>query len=171
MGRCSDRTDPLKRIKTIKDHQADEVADEARAMVASCNNILHKLLPGRLLVDVISNDRIGQSMHLLLHSCHKDISNIPAGIIVQRYHFLTLNNCSKDRENERADNDPPELHVFPILDEQRANNWPTAKKRYTVSQTSDSNLTFRCIFHGVGSDRGPKTLVDGDLLRGRLPVP
>ncbi|KRX57730.1 hypothetical protein T06_191 [Trichinella sp. T6] len=29
------------------------------------------------------NDRIGQSMHLLLHSCHKDISNIPAGIIVQ----------------------------------------------------------------------------------------
>ncbi|XP_003369572.1 putative PAN domain protein [Trichinella spiralis] len=33
------------------------------------------------------------------------------------YHFLTLNNCSKDRENERADNDPPELHVFPILDE------------------------------------------------------
>ncbi|KRZ48101.1 hypothetical protein T02_1193 [Trichinella nativa] len=33
------------------------------------------------------------------------------------YHFLSLNNCSKDRENERADNDPPELHVFPILDE------------------------------------------------------
>ncbi|KRZ57768.1 hypothetical protein T02_893, partial [Trichinella nativa] len=33
------------------------------------------------------------------------------------YHFLTLNDCSKDRENERADNDPPELHVFPILDE------------------------------------------------------
>ncbi|KRY57931.1 hypothetical protein T03_13780 [Trichinella britovi] len=33
------------------------------------------------------------------------------------YHFFTLNNCSKDRENERADNDPPELHVFPILDE------------------------------------------------------
>ncbi|KRX13243.1 hypothetical protein T07_3704 [Trichinella nelsoni] len=33
------------------------------------------------------------------------------------YHFLTLKNCSKDRENERADNDPPELHVFPILDE------------------------------------------------------
>ncbi|KRY26978.1 hypothetical protein T01_14077 [Trichinella spiralis] len=33
------------------------------------------------------------------------------------YHFLTLNNCSKDRENERADNDPPELHLLPILDE------------------------------------------------------
>ncbi|XP_003369582.1 putative PAN domain protein [Trichinella spiralis] len=33
------------------------------------------------------------------------------------YHFLTLNNCSKDRENERADNDPPELHMLPILDE------------------------------------------------------
>ncbi|KRX13240.1 hypothetical protein T07_2149 [Trichinella nelsoni] len=33
------------------------------------------------------------------------------------YHFLTLNNCSKDRENERADNDPPELHRLPILDE------------------------------------------------------
>ncbi|KRY30869.1 hypothetical protein T01_10666 [Trichinella spiralis] len=33
------------------------------------------------------------------------------------YHFLTLSNCSKDRENERADNDPPELHVCPILDE------------------------------------------------------
>ncbi|KRX13424.1 hypothetical protein T07_5838 [Trichinella nelsoni] len=33
------------------------------------------------------------------------------------YHFLTLSNCSKDRENERADNDPPELHVLPILDE------------------------------------------------------
>ncbi|KRY43922.1 hypothetical protein T03_10066 [Trichinella britovi] len=28
-------------------------------------------------------DQIGQSMHLLLHSCHKDISKIPAGIIVQ----------------------------------------------------------------------------------------
>ncbi|KRZ71496.1 hypothetical protein T10_8962, partial [Trichinella papuae] len=33
------------------------------------------------------------------------------------YHFLTLYNCSKDREVERADNDPPELHAFPILDE------------------------------------------------------
>ncbi|XP_003369587.1 putative PAN domain protein [Trichinella spiralis] len=33
------------------------------------------------------------------------------------YHFLTLNNCSKDRENERAYNDPPELHALPILDE------------------------------------------------------
>ncbi|KRY27361.1 hypothetical protein T01_6800 [Trichinella spiralis] len=33
------------------------------------------------------------------------------------YHFLTLNNCSKDRENERADNDQPELHVLPFLDE------------------------------------------------------
>ncbi|XP_003368447.1 hypothetical protein Tsp_12934, partial [Trichinella spiralis] len=33
------------------------------------------------------------------------------------YHFLMLNNCSKDRENERADNNPPELHVLPILDE------------------------------------------------------
>ncbi|KRZ92845.1 hypothetical protein T08_4329 [Trichinella sp. T8] len=33
------------------------------------------------------------------------------------YHFLTLNNCSKDREIERADNDPPELHMLPILDE------------------------------------------------------
>ncbi|KRY30842.1 hypothetical protein T01_10939 [Trichinella spiralis] len=33
------------------------------------------------------------------------------------YHFLMLNNCSKDRENERADNDPPELHLLPILDE------------------------------------------------------
>ncbi|KRX36213.1 hypothetical protein T05_13589 [Trichinella murrelli] len=33
------------------------------------------------------------------------------------YHFFTLNNCSKDRENERADNDQPELHVLPILDE------------------------------------------------------
>ncbi|XP_003381921.1 putative PAN domain protein [Trichinella spiralis] len=33
------------------------------------------------------------------------------------YHFFTLNNCSKDRENERADNDQLELHVLPILDE------------------------------------------------------
>ncbi|KRY31186.1 hypothetical protein T01_3480, partial [Trichinella spiralis] len=33
------------------------------------------------------------------------------------YHFFTLNNCSKDRENERVDNDQPELHVLPILDE------------------------------------------------------
>ncbi|KRZ47856.1 hypothetical protein T02_12667 [Trichinella nativa] len=33
------------------------------------------------------------------------------------YHFFTLNNCSKDRENERADNDQPELHFLPILDE------------------------------------------------------
>ncbi|KRX13109.1 hypothetical protein T07_2526 [Trichinella nelsoni] len=33
------------------------------------------------------------------------------------YHFLTLHSCSTDRENERADNDQPELHVLPILDE------------------------------------------------------
>ncbi|KRZ45206.1 hypothetical protein T4C_5398 [Trichinella pseudospiralis] len=33
------------------------------------------------------------------------------------YHFLTLHNCSKDREVERAHNDPPELHAFPLLDE------------------------------------------------------
>ncbi|KRX34723.1 hypothetical protein T05_159 [Trichinella murrelli] len=33
------------------------------------------------------------------------------------FHFLTLNDCSKDREDERADNDPPELHVLPFLDE------------------------------------------------------
>ncbi|KRZ56519.1 hypothetical protein T02_8711 [Trichinella nativa] len=33
------------------------------------------------------------------------------------FHFLTLNDCSKDRENERADNDQPELHVLPFLDE------------------------------------------------------
>ncbi|KRY27261.1 hypothetical protein T01_14261 [Trichinella spiralis] len=33
------------------------------------------------------------------------------------YHFLTLNDCSKDRENERVDNDQPELHLLPILDE------------------------------------------------------
>ncbi|XP_003369558.1 putative PAN domain protein [Trichinella spiralis] len=33
------------------------------------------------------------------------------------YHFLTLSNCSKDRENERVDNDLPELHLLPILDE------------------------------------------------------
>ncbi|XP_003369534.1 putative PAN domain protein [Trichinella spiralis] len=33
------------------------------------------------------------------------------------FHFSTLSNCSKDRENERADNDPPELHLLPILDE------------------------------------------------------
>ncbi|KRY44666.1 hypothetical protein T03_12026 [Trichinella britovi] len=55
-----------------------------------------------------------------------------------------------------------------------------------LSQICNSNLTFRyeltrrsfvrpqgwirCIFHGVGCDRGPKTLVDGDLLRGRLLV-
>ncbi|KRX61718.1 hypothetical protein T09_11025 [Trichinella sp. T9] len=31
------------------------------------------------------------------------------------FHFLTLNDCSKDRENERADNDPPELHVLPLV--------------------------------------------------------
>ncbi|XP_003366771.1 putative PAN domain protein [Trichinella spiralis] len=31
------------------------------------------------------------------------------------YHFLTLSNCSKDRENERVDNDLPELHLLPIL--------------------------------------------------------
>ncbi|KRX69230.1 hypothetical protein T06_10788 [Trichinella sp. T6] len=32
--------------------------------------------------DLQPNEEIGQSMHLLLHSCHPGISNIPAGIIV-----------------------------------------------------------------------------------------
>ncbi|KRY40761.1 hypothetical protein T01_11687 [Trichinella spiralis] len=33
--------------------------------------------------DLQSNEQIGQSMHLLFHSCHKDITNIPVGIIVR----------------------------------------------------------------------------------------
>ncbi|KRX13108.1 hypothetical protein T07_2526 [Trichinella nelsoni] len=43
-------------------------------------NLYYENATGHILQPI---DQIGQSMHLLLHSCHEDISSIPAGIIVQ----------------------------------------------------------------------------------------
>ncbi|KRZ65897.1 hypothetical protein T10_2917 [Trichinella papuae] len=40
-------------------------------------NVTHHFL------DLVPNDEVGQSRHLLLHSCHKDIATLPAGILVQ----------------------------------------------------------------------------------------
>ncbi|KRX19925.1 hypothetical protein T07_6951 [Trichinella nelsoni] len=51
--------------------------------LAKVCNLYHENAAGNILQPI---NQIGQSMHLLLHSCHKDISNIPVGIIVQSVH-------------------------------------------------------------------------------------
>ncbi|KRX73649.1 hypothetical protein T06_50 [Trichinella sp. T6] len=50
--------------------------------------------------DLQPNEQIGQSMHLLFHSCHKDITNIPVGILVQ----------SKYQRNNAAKIHTPSIH-------------------------------------------------------------
>ncbi|XP_003369895.1 conserved hypothetical protein, partial [Trichinella spiralis] len=46
-----------------------------KQLIGNCENESHH--------DLQSNEQIGQSMHFLFHRCHKDITNIPVGIIVR----------------------------------------------------------------------------------------